>query len=74
MTDRELNKHIEQLLDVPRERRLATMGAWGKAFDSAMTSWSDRYPGTRPPAMAKLGPPPECFTGTLPPIYDGELT
>ena len=74
MTDRKLNKHIKQLLDVPRERRLATMEVWGEDFDSAMTLWALRHPGTRPPAMGKAGPPPDCFTGALPPIYDGELT
>jgi len=38
-----------------------------------MAMWVDRYPGTRPPACEKMGPPPPCFSGILPPIYEGEL-
>ena len=70
MTDRGLNDYISFLLDTPKDKRT---GFWAETFDAAMAMWVDRYPGTRPPAFAKLGPPPSCFTGTIPPIYDGEL-
>jgi hypothetical protein len=74
MNDRQLNEYIDHLLDVPKEKRLESSGSWAQSFDGAMAMWVDRHPETRPPAFAKLGPPPSCFVGTLPPIYDGELT
>ena len=73
MTDKQLNDHIDRLLSVHQEDRLASNGRWGKAMDVAMAVWEDRHPGTRPPAYARLGPPPSCFSGDLPPIYDGDL-
>ena len=73
MNDKELNGYINFLLDIPREERIASDGKWAESFDSAMAMWEDRHPGTRPPAFAKLGPPPACFSGGLPPIYEGEL-
>jgi hypothetical protein len=73
VTDRQLNEYIEHLLDTPKSDRVASNGRWAESFDSAIAMWCDRHPDTRPPAFAKLGPPPPCFTGTLPPIYDGDL-
>lgn len=73
MTDKQLNEYIGHLLDVPKPKRLTSNGWWAEDFKCAMAMWEDRHPGTRPPAHAKVGPPPPCFTGTLPPIYDGEL-
>ena len=73
MTDAQLNEYIGHLLDVPREKRLTSDGWWAEDFDCAMAMWVDRHPGTRPPTFSKVGPPPACFTGTVPPIYDGEL-
>ena len=73
MTDRQLNDHIDRLMDTSRDDRLASNGGWAKAFDIAMVMWEDRHPGTRPPAFAKVGPPPRCFTGDVPSIYDGPL-
>ena len=73
MTDRQLNEYIEHLLDIPKDKRLASDSRWAQDFDCAMAMWVDRHPGTRPPAFAKIGSPPSCFTGTVPPIYDGEL-
>ena len=73
MTDKHLNDHVDRLLDVPQEERLASDGLWGESLDVAMAVWEDRHPGTRPPAYAKIGPPPSCFSGTVPPIYDGDL-
>ena len=73
MNDKELNGYINFLLDIPREERIASDGKWAESFDSAMAMWEDRHPGTRPPAFAKLGAPPTCFSGELPPIYEGEL-
>jgi hypothetical protein len=73
MTDRQLNDHIDRLLETPREDRLASAGGWAKAFDIAMVMWEDRHSGTRPPAFAKVGPPPRCFSGDVPPIYNGVL-
>jgi len=73
MTDFQLNEHISNLLDVaPRHRKLSD-GRWGHAFDLAMQLWEQRHPNTRPPAFVKVGPPPACFYGTVPPIYDGDL-
>ena len=73
MNDKQLNEYIAVLLDVPREDRLSSNGQWSINFDSAMAMWEDRYPGTRPPAFKKIGAPPACFKGELPPIYKGEL-
>ena len=73
MTDKQLNQYIGHLLNIPKEKRLVTDGRWAEDFDCAMAIWVDRHPGIRPPAFAKLGPPPSCFTGTVPPIFDGEL-
>ncbi len=73
MSDKQLNEYISHLLDVPKEKRLASDGRWVEDFECAMAIWVDRYPGTRPPACEKMGPPPPCFSGVLPPIYEGEL-
>ncbi len=73
MTDKQLNDYIDFLLDVPQEERIQTHGKWAESFDTAMAMWEDRYPGTRPPAFKKLGKPPACFSGKIPPIYEGEL-
>ena len=73
MTDKQLNDYIDFLLDVPKEERVETNGKWAEAFDSAMAMWEDKHPGTRPPAFKKLGKPPSCFSGKIPPIYEGEL-
>ena len=73
MNDKQLNKYIEFLLDVPKKDRTTSEGQWAIKFDSAMAMWEDRHPGTRPPAFKKVGPVPPCFSGILPPIYDGDL-
>jgi hypothetical protein len=73
MNDKQLNEYINELLGVPRAERLASEGEWADRLDCAMAQWVDRHPGTRPPAFAKLGPPPACFTGAVPPIYEGKL-
>jgi len=73
MNDMQLNEYIDHLLDVPKEKRLESSGSWARSFDGAMAMWVDRHPETRPPAFAKLGPPPSCFVGEMPPIYEGEL-
>ena len=73
MTDKQLNEYISNLLDIPKEKRLLSDGWWSEDFDCAMAMWKDRYPGTRPPAFKRLGPPPVCFSGHIPPIYEGEL-
>ena len=73
MSDKQLNEYISHLLDVPKEKRLASDGRWAEDFECVMAMWVDRYPGTRPPACEKMGPPPPCFSGILPPIYEGEL-
>jgi len=74
MSDKELNEYINHLLDVPREKRISSDGWWTDDFTCAMAMWEEKHPGTRPPAFAKLGAPPACFSGNLPPIYEGELT
>ena len=38
-----------------------------------MTQWGEMHPGTRPPCYSKVGPPPSCFQGELPLMYEGEL-
>ena len=74
MSDKKLNEYISHLLDVPKEKRSDARNTWwAEDFDCAMAMWTNRHPGTRPPAFEKLGPPPSCFSGTLPPIYEGEL-
>jgi len=73
MTDKQLNRYVDYLLEWSQQERLDSNGAWARSFDVAMAMWEDRYPGTRPPAFAKLGQPPQCFTGVEPPIYEGEL-
>jgi hypothetical protein len=73
MTDGQLNEWIDNLLCVPSEERIASDGNWADYFDRAMLMWEDRHPGTRPPAFEKIGSPPSCFEGDLPPIYDGAL-
>jgi hypothetical protein len=72
MKDKQLNDYIQVLLDVSKEARAASKGMWTENFDCAMAMWQDRYPGTRPPAFKGI-PIPPCFSGTLPPIYEGEL-
>ena len=73
MTDKQLNEYIGHLLDVPNEKRLSSNGRWAEDFDCSMAMWSDRHPGTRPPAFANVGPPPPCFSGAIPPLYTGDL-
>ncbi|MAF25875.1 hypothetical protein CL634_09920 [bacterium] len=73
MTDRQLNEYIDHLLSWSTQKRIDSNGGWSQSFDGAMAMWEDRHPGTRPPAYAKVGPPPTCFSGTIPPIYEEEL-
>ena len=73
MTDSQLNDYIGVLLDVSRQERIDSNGLWAEKLESAMALWSDRHPETLPPVYEKLGPPPSCFKGTVPPIYEGEL-
>ena len=73
MNDKQLNEYIGFLLDVTKEKRITSNGQWAANFDSALAMWEDRHPGTIPPAFKKLGPPPECFTGKIPPFYEGDL-
>ena len=74
MTDKQLNDYIEILLNVSHENRIASNGRWAQDLDCAVAMWTDKHPGSRPPAYAKIGQSlPACFSGTLPPIYDGEL-
>jgi len=73
MTDRQLNEYIGHLLDVPKDKRLASDGWWGEDFKCALAMWENIHPGTRPPAFRHIGPPPACFSGKLQPIYDGDM-
>lgn len=73
MNDKTLNEYIDSLLEWSTQKRLDSNGKWAEMFDSAMAMWVDKHPGTHPPAFAKLGPPPSCFTGKVPPLYKGEL-
>jgi len=73
ITDKELNDIINELLDWESAKRTDSRGAWAYMFDKAMMQWDEMHPGTRPPCYAKIGDPPPCFTGELPPIYDDEL-
>ena len=73
MNDKMLNEYIDSLLGWSTQKRINSDGKWAELFDSAMARWVDRHPGTRPPAFAKLEPPPSCFTGEVPPLYKGEL-
>jgi hypothetical protein len=72
MNDKQLNEYIDSLLAWSTQKRVASNGKWAELFDSAVAMWVDRHPGTRPPAFAKLGPPPPCFSGKIPPIYEGD--
>ena len=73
LSDKELNEYIGHLLDIPKEQRISSDGWWTEDFDCAMSTWVDRYPGTRPPVFKDVRSPPSCFTGKIPPIYEGEL-
>ena len=73
MTDKQLNEYIDHLLSWPTQKRIDSKGGWAKSFDGAMAMWVDRHTGTRPPAFANAGPSPSCFTGVVPPIYEGDL-
>jgi len=73
MTDAQLNGYIDALLSATRQERIRSGGLWADKMDSAMAMWNDRHPDTLPPAFEKLGAPPSCFEGTVPPIYDGDL-
>ena len=73
MNDKKLNEYIDYLLGLSQQERIDSNGSWASSFDRAMAMWVDRHPGTRPPAYAKIGPAPPCFSGEIPPIYDGEL-
>jgi hypothetical protein len=72
VNDKTLNEYIDSLLEWSTQKRIDSNGKWAELFDSAMAMWVDRHPGTRPPAFAKLGPPPACFSGKIPPIYEGD--
>ena len=72
MNDKTLNEYIDSLLEWSTQKRIDSNGKWAELFDSAMAMWVDRHPGTRPPAFAKLGPPPSCFSGKIPPIYEDD--
>ena len=63
MNDKTLNEYIDSLLGWSTQKRIDSDGKWAEMFDSAMAMWVDRHPATRPPAFAKLGRPPSCFTG-----------
>ena len=73
MKSKSLNEYIGHLLDVPKDKRASSNGWWTDDFTCAMAMWEDLHPGTRLPAFEKAGPAPSCFTGTVPPIYDGDL-
>ena len=73
MNDNQLNDYIAALLNASKEKRAASNGQWAMNFDGAMAMWEHRHPGTRPPALKNIGKPPPCFTGKLPPIYEGDL-
>ena len=73
MNDKQLNGYVGRLLDWTRQERIDSKGEWAASLDFAMKEWVARYPGTRPPAFAKVKPPPSCFSGATPPIYEGEL-
>ena len=73
LTDEQINDIIDELLDWTTDKRLDSRGAWAYMYDKAMTQWDEMHPNTRPPAYEKVGPPPPCFQGKLPPIYAGEL-
>ena len=73
MKDKQLNDYVDYLLGWSTQERLDSNGSWAKSIDIAMALWEERYPGTRPPAYAKLGQPPACFSGVIPPIYEGKL-
>jgi hypothetical protein len=70
---KQLNEYIGHLLDIPKDKRASSGGWWADDFDCAMAMWNELHPGTRPPAFQKVGHPPSCFSGTLPPIYGGDL-
>ena len=73
VNDKKLNKYIDSLLGCTQQERIGSNNSWAASFDTAMAMWTQRHPGTLPPAFAKVGPPPPCFSGDLPPIYEGEL-
>ena len=73
MTDGQINEYISKLLETSREDRISSSGRWADSFDSAMAMWEDIHPGTRPPAFEKADPSPPCFSGVVPPIFDGDL-
>ena len=72
MKDKKLNEYIKHLLETPREERLASDGKWAESLDCAMAMWEEKHPGTRPPAYRDI-PVPQCFSGSMPPIYEGDL-
>ena len=73
ITDKVINDIISDLLDVCQDDRDKSMGEWTTAFDRAMLQWRNMHPGTNPPCWTKIGDPPPCFSGKIPPIYDGPL-
>ena len=73
LTDLQINDIIDQLLNWEVDKRLDSCGTWASMLDKAMAQWNELHPGTRPPCYSKVGPPPSCFQGELPPIYEGEL-
>jgi len=73
LTDEQVNDMIDELLDWSVDKRRGSPAVWSARFDKAMTQWDEMHSGTRPPAYAKIGPPPACFKGQVPPIYEGEL-
>jgi len=73
ITDKEVNDIISELLDTTHIKRVESGGQWAAAFDKAMAQWCEMHPGTNPPCWVKVGAPPSCFTGDVPPIYGGPL-
>jgi len=73
LTDEVVNDIISDLLDASALSRIRSSGKWSVNFDRAMTQWNEMHPGTNPPCWKKVGPPPPCFAGNVPPIYDGKL-
>ena len=72
ISDDELNFIVGTLLNMTQTEREQKIDWWGPMMDDSMGEWNKRHPGTRPPCFAGRRVP-ACFTGKLPPIYDGEL-
>ena len=74
ISENALNDLFGTLLDATQAERVHLGREWHRSFDVSSALWEALHPGTRAPAFKVQGPPPSCFTGVIPPLYEDSLS